>query len=541
MMKRRLLSLLLLLTLVSPAFAQAPTVNYRKVINQAYLEILGRPGDPGGLDTYNAHMNGGMSEAQMRESLLRSAEYALQNPGSGGPPPPSAMTPLTVVGNEFQNASGPVKLLGYIICCDDPATPGMDEAIDLGWPLVNAGALDTMRQHKLNYTDIRLGPSIDRTVFGDGEPPDSDGYLLVNGKYDLTQWNPRFWARVRQALADASARGVYVGVSLIDSWVLDHELGPWTASRNLQGFEGGSLAVVKHAPRLQHELWIRKVVRETAQFPNVLYLDGNESFKGDPELDWIHGIRDIARSEMAQMGIAPARLFGSNSKRTDAVDYLVSHAGTVPVEGPIPHLDTEYQTLPPSMILSRAKTAWDKGSVSFHYWAGEHSLETRAQVLAGLQEIVEGGGSVQPVPANCPWLVKMGIKVHTIVTGNQIVSIPSVGSTVLIDLTPRFSHNQNDVNGKPCNDEHNVVCGGRECEDPRGGVYSVVSGNAQVLGTDNPFQFKIRLLDANPVVVRIEPFADYKDGEQGKPVRIGPNTPRELTIQAGVKPSASEA
>jgi len=46
----------------------------------AYMRILGRPADPGGLEGYDRSMNQGTTEAMMRESLLRSAEYAMNNP-----------------------------------------------------------------------------------------------------------------------------------------------------------------------------------------------------------------------------------------------------------------------------------------------------------------------------------------------------------------------------------------------------------------------------------------------------------------------------
>jgi hypothetical protein len=145
------------------------------------------------------------------------------------------------------------------------------------------------------------------------------------------------------------------------------------------------------------------------------------------------------------------------------------------------------------------------------------------------------------VPDTCPWLVKMGIKVHLMTNGaHQIVQTPVVGGFVVVDLTPRFSHNPNDVNGKPCNNEHNVACAGRQCEDPRGGVWIKLAGSANVKVQENGFQVRIGPLGPDAVTVRCEPWPDYKDGQEGKPVRIGPNCPRELTVQAGVKPATVE-
>jgi hypothetical protein len=54
--------------------------NFSRIISMAYLRILERLPDPGGLDNFNRHMNQGLSEAQMREALLRSPEYAAKNP-----------------------------------------------------------------------------------------------------------------------------------------------------------------------------------------------------------------------------------------------------------------------------------------------------------------------------------------------------------------------------------------------------------------------------------------------------------------------------
>lgn len=57
--------------------------DFTPVIDDAYLEILGRRPDAQGLAYYDREMRSGLSEADMRESLLRSAEYAEKNPGFG--------------------------------------------------------------------------------------------------------------------------------------------------------------------------------------------------------------------------------------------------------------------------------------------------------------------------------------------------------------------------------------------------------------------------------------------------------------------------
>lgn len=53
---------------------------YARIIEPAYQEILGRDADEGGLDAYNAGIKAGLTEAGMRDSLMRSEEYERKNP-----------------------------------------------------------------------------------------------------------------------------------------------------------------------------------------------------------------------------------------------------------------------------------------------------------------------------------------------------------------------------------------------------------------------------------------------------------------------------
>ena len=54
--------------------------NFGNIVSLAYMRILGRLPDPGGLENFNQLMNAGMTEATMHEALLRSPEYAQKNP-----------------------------------------------------------------------------------------------------------------------------------------------------------------------------------------------------------------------------------------------------------------------------------------------------------------------------------------------------------------------------------------------------------------------------------------------------------------------------
>jgi hypothetical protein len=54
--------------------------SFSKVIHEAYEEILARDPDPTGLADFNRAMNQGLSEATLRETLLRSREFGLRFP-----------------------------------------------------------------------------------------------------------------------------------------------------------------------------------------------------------------------------------------------------------------------------------------------------------------------------------------------------------------------------------------------------------------------------------------------------------------------------
>jgi hypothetical protein len=59
--------------------------DFAPIIREAYRDILGREPDPGGMAHYDGLLNAGMSEAALRETLVRSPEFAAGNPDPGLP------------------------------------------------------------------------------------------------------------------------------------------------------------------------------------------------------------------------------------------------------------------------------------------------------------------------------------------------------------------------------------------------------------------------------------------------------------------------
>lgn len=94
---------------------------------------------------------------------------------------------------------------------------------------------------------------------------------------------------------------------------------------------------------------------------------------------------------------------------------------------------------------------------------------------------------------------------------------------MIVDSTPLFG-------GQACNAEHSG-CGGRLCEDPRGGEWTLVQGDSPTQERENGYQFRIGPLKPGLHAWRVCPRDDAEDGE-GDRVQIGPDpcTKGEFTV-----------
>ena len=365
--------------------------DFTPIVRDAYEEILERVPDAGGLAHHNQRMNDGLSEAALREVLLRSEEYAIKNPlpSAGG-------LALRVQGNRFVNARDEVvTLLGAIVCCED--------AKRNGWPLVTLETIDLFAAHRLNYTHCRTGPF---TVAGE-EDPSYVGYVsLADGRVDLERFYPPFFARCRAIAARARQQRLYVEFDLVDRWVRQHgesdlpQVDPWSARNNVQGLEAGGLAIFESAPGPIPERWVRKVVSELGEFENVLFQVGNEGFKRFSEA-WEVGVYDMVKDELRRHGF-PDRLVATNTHDPgleSRLDYVTRHERVAQQPGPKPILVTEYAPLPPEEVIRQVRRARRLGTM-FMYWRGDHSQGEWESTLAQLREIVSA--EAVPIPALPP-------------------------------------------------------------------------------------------------------------------------------------------
>ena len=164
----------------------------------------------------------------------------------------------------------------------------------------------------------RTGPGAAR----DGKP-----------RFDLTEFDEAFFDRLRERVAAAGERDMYVAVMFFEGWALhlspapDHIEGhPFHADNNVNGIGIGSIVdyqVLPLDPRVQElqEAYVRKVVDTLHDLPNVLWEVANESSGGgkvDPAMaealgqagtpewgdstSWQHWVIDTVKRYEEEMG-----------------------------------------------------------------------------------------------------------------------------------------------------------------------------------------------------------------------------------------------
>jgi hypothetical protein len=148
-----------------------------------------------------------------------------------------------------------------------------------------SGSTDTPTPNDLWFAPmpyLRSGPGTAR----DGKP-----------KFNLTQFNPAYFARMRQRILDAGQRGIYVSIMLFDGWSIEDKSGagnPWLGhplhrDNNSNGIDGDpnydGQGLETHTLQIPaivalQEAYVRQVVDAVNDLDNVLYEISNESRLG---------------------------------------------------------------------------------------------------------------------------------------------------------------------------------------------------------------------------------------------------------------------
>jgi len=117
-----------------------------------------------------------------------------------------------------------------------------------------------------------------------------DGYAGGGKKFDLTQWNPEYFSRLHDFLAEAARCGVVVEITLFSSQYGEPQwnLSPFKSDNNVNGTdltEWKKLNTLQNGNILEYqERYVRILVREANAYPNVIFEIANEPWSDRPVL-----------------------------------------------------------------------------------------------------------------------------------------------------------------------------------------------------------------------------------------------------------------
>ncbi len=122
---------------------------------------------------------------------------------------------------------------------------------------------------------------------------DDDGYAGGGKKFDLTKWNPEYFSRLHDFLAEADRRGIVVELTLFSSQYGEPQwnLSPFKRENNVNATDAidwKKLNTAENGNILAHqEKYARKLVREASAHPNVIFEISNEPWSDRPVLSGV--------------------------------------------------------------------------------------------------------------------------------------------------------------------------------------------------------------------------------------------------------------
>jgi hypothetical protein len=174
--------------------------------------------------------------------------------------------------------------------------------------------LDTLRADGLNLTRLFSGSY--REVPGDfsiasNTLAPAPGRFIApwrqrDGKFDLEQWDSKYFERLSDFVSQANARGIVVELVLFCPLYNDSmwNVSPMNAANNVNGIGGipktDVLSLKDARLTAVQDALVRKIVTELNGFDNVYYEICNEPYFGGVTAEWQHHIAEtIAQTESA--------------------------------------------------------------------------------------------------------------------------------------------------------------------------------------------------------------------------------------------------
>ena len=149
---------------------------------------------------------------------------------------------------------------------------------------------DALKSYGLNYTRIYPGElfePVGKFMKGNtlGPKPASlivpwarstvPGYMLGGNKFDLDQWDPAYFARLKDFVAQAAARGIVVEICFFNGQYSDTwPISPLYHENNIQGVgqcDPEDVQTLKHTDLVRREDdYVRKIIQEVNDSDNVI-------------------------------------------------------------------------------------------------------------------------------------------------------------------------------------------------------------------------------------------------------------------------------
>jgi hypothetical protein len=119
---------------------------------------------------------------------------------------------------------------------------------------------------------------------------ETPGYAGGGNKFDLSKWNPEYFSRLHDFLAEADRRGIIVELTLFSSQYgdLQWNVSPFNRDNNVNttdAIDWKNLNTLDNGNILSYqEHYVRKLVREVNASPNLIFEIANEPWSDRPKL-----------------------------------------------------------------------------------------------------------------------------------------------------------------------------------------------------------------------------------------------------------------
>lgn len=142
------------------------------------------------------------------------------------------------------------------------------------------------------------------------------GHANAGNKFDLTKWDPAYFARLRDFVAEAGKRGIIVELVLFCPFYEDQmwNLSPMNAANNINGIgtmKRTEVYTLNYPDLLAVQgAMVRKIVEELKDFDNLYYEICNEPYFGGVTVEWQTHIGEIIVS--SEMELQTKHLIAQN-------------------------------------------------------------------------------------------------------------------------------------------------------------------------------------------------------------------------------------